>query len=102
MKHIKTFENYEDEEQLTPLSSHSSGRRITDITYSPDGKYVFAADGRLTFYDAKKGSKIKTFNLPDVTAVTFSPDGSHVIVGTAAGDVLYVDVVTGKIQNTFI
>jgi len=78
------------------------GSSITDITYSPDGKYVVSADGHINLWDAKRGSKIKTFVLPNVTAVSFSDDGTHIIAGTSSGKVVLVNAVTGKVQNFFV
>jgi len=95
---IQKFEQYLQYEKIL----EASGRKVTDITYSPDGKYVVSADGNINLWDAKNGSKIKTFILPNITAVSFSDDGTHIIAGTENGSVVLVDAITGKIQNYFI
>jgi len=95
---IQSFELY----KLCEEVAEGGGKSVTDITYSPDGKYVVSADGNINLWDAGSGSKIKTFTLPNITAVSFSDDGTHIIAGTSNGRVLLVNAVTGKVQNFFI
>ena len=95
---VQNFELY----KLCEDVAEGGGKAVTDITYSPDGKYVVSADGHINLWDAKSGSKIKTFILPGITAVSFSDDGSHIIAGTSSGGVVLVNAVTGKIQNFFV
>lgn len=95
---IQKFEHY----RLCEEVAEGGGKKVTDITYSPDGKYVVSADGHINLWDAKNGSKIKTFVLPNITAVSFSDDGTHIIAGTESGKVMLVNAITGKVQNFFI
>ena len=98
LKMIHNFNLY----KLCEEVAEGGGKAVTDITYSPDGKYVVSADGNINLWDAKGGSKIKTFVLPNITAVSFSDDGTHIIAGTGDGHVVLVNATTGKVQNFFV
>jgi WD40 repeat protein len=95
---VTNFNTY----KLCEEVASGGGKAVTDITYSPDGKYVVSADGHINLWDAERGDKIKTFILPNITAVSFSDDGEHIIAGTSTGQVLLVNATTGKIQNFFV
>lgn len=95
---IQKFEHF----KLCEEVAEGGGKSVTDITFSPDGKYVVSADGNINLWDAETGSKIKQFVLPNITAVSFSADGTHIIAGTSTGGVVLVNAMTGKVQNFFV
>ncbi|KAI8868541.1 YVTN repeat-like/Quino protein amine dehydrogenase [Ramicandelaber brevisporus] len=77
--------------------------RITDLAYSPDGRWVVSAslDGTVRTWDLPTGHLIDVFSVPHVaTSVSFSPTGDY--LATAHVDQLGVFLWANKAQFTAI
>src|SRR5262249_7704538 len=78
------------------LGNH--GRPITDLAFSPDGKFLASAalDGTVKLWGLAEGKELRTLGHPGfVRAVAFSPDGKRVAAaGWDGGRVWEAD--TGK------
>lgn len=74
-----------------PTDNRTGGRAVTDIAFSPDGRYVLAgAEGGLVkMFDIElKGQEILSIEDAeghDVTSLDFSPEGTFMVIGSRNG-----------------
>jgi WD40 repeat protein len=83
-----------------------SGGRITDLTFSPDGKRVVttSVDGTATIWDTVTGSKLLTLrgHEANVWAASYSPDGSLIATASDDGTARLWDAATGQDRGTLL
>jgi WD40 repeat protein len=74
------------------VSWYHSYRHRRAYSFSPDGRYVvLATDDFVRILDSQTGRTLCE-RLDGGTAVTMSPDGTHVVVGTSAGGVHFLQL----------
>ncbi|MBI5293069.1 MAG: PD40 domain-containing protein [Chloroflexi bacterium] len=90
--------------QGEPVEKVSSNDWITNIAFSPDGKYLAATDGKgvLTVWDVGTWKVVnKITGVEDYTySMEFSPDSSKVAIAYSSGKVILVEISTGEIVLT--
>jgi WD40 repeat protein len=89
-----------------------SGKKVRDfatggaiIGFLPGGKRGVARDAYgLQIWDVKEGKKIRYIEKPkgsDIHSSTLSPDGKTVLLGCMSGEVMLLDLASGKASRTF-
>lgn len=72
---------------------------FTDISFSPDGRYLEAGDnvGTLRIWDMETDQKIYTIDVPRIDTSDFSPDGEYLVTGGFQDGSVYVwEMETGQ------
>jgi RNA polymerase sigma factor (sigma-70 family) len=84
----------------TELTDHSCYAAHACAALSPDGRMVAVADGggRVDIWDAKTGNILRILrkNGPIVNKLAFAPDGRTIAVGFLTGDVVLLEVPSGR------
>jgi WD40 repeat protein len=82
------------------IGRHADGGAIA-LASSPDGRYVISQSA-FHLYGWDREDKRECWRLPDVAAYCFAirPDSSTAIVGTLGGDLLEIDLPSGRTLRT--
>lgn len=92
-----------DLKTLQPVSPEvSPGELVLDAAMSPDGRQIVSGDARkkLRFWDRETGREMRpVLVLPsEPRAIEYLPKGQKIVCLCVAGEVLRIDVATGKVD----
>lgn len=102
---VTVYRTVDGQEQYTfkPLAFEFCGGCFTDMSFTPDGKFLIKATrNELARYDLQTGKLINQYtkSLDDVKSITTSADGKKILVTTEASAILYGIDGTDSLQLT--
>ena len=96
------------EEKLTMKIQLGHSAPVTDVAYSPDGRFIITGgrDSTCILWDANTGMEMRTFRTsigPShwINSVEFTPDGGEFLSGARDGSMLLWDIKTGEIVRRY-
>ncbi|MEN7550111.1 WD40 repeat domain-containing protein [Rapidithrix thailandica] len=98
----KIIQLWNTQQQELLFTLHHSNPLLS-ITFHPKGQYLFALEGHhFQGWNLQTGKPAYQFSFPDkeLSALTISQDGQQVVLGSATGEILFLNAYTGELSRS--